>query len=408
MYMQLSQTEKLKQKKLRAKVIVFAITCLASFCFFALFWPLLVKGYESQTGISIKLQPHDGNTQEFQTLLANALRSRTQEPFLKDLIRQVEMQTPLRNQLFIDSQAGQIRKSMSVRTEQLEVGSLQVRLIFRGLGSADERLFLRKFADELSISLVSLAANSPLADDLEIQSVVGVRFRKKLEQIENDLVQLQRDLSGGSEWYSGNSKTEMSSKPFRQAAHSNATLATNGLSALPSASLLDRINQVDFPSLYAQLEELQDFISKEGINSYDHPVALNAISMAPIGGTPHPKQLFILLVMAVAAGLLTAINFDPFAQRGFESLNRLANALRVPIVATLPINQVTAAEALSSGIRYRKIPWANYLVQMASVFLSCFFAVVIGFCLLSAEVRQSFLENPFHGMTHVVWFLLGY
>jgi hypothetical protein len=412
---QIPHSEKLNQKRLRAKVWVFAVTCLASFCLLALAWPLMVRGYESQTSIVVNLLPQEGNAQEFQTLLANALRSKTQEASLNQMLDQVASKTPLRNPVFLEGQLEQIRKSLGIKTDRVDAESLQVRLVFRGLGSRDEQVFLQLFADEVSESLVTMAARSSLGKDLQVHSVAGVRFRKRVRQIESDLVQLQQDLGidGQMACRSPDSGKPFvqSSSPFRQASHSKSSKSSldtdSGGDALESFSS-DRARSVDFDSVYAQLEELKEFVFSEPSDAFQNPVVQIPLTIAPVGGTPHPKQLLLLLVMAVAAGLYTAIHFDPFARRGFDNLAHLTSSLRIPVVATLPNNPLTAAEGVSGDPVYRKTPWGNYIVPAASLFLSCFLSVVIVFCLLHSEIRRSFWENPFHGLTHIIWYVLGY
>lgn len=408
----------LARKKLINKTIAFVITASASVCLFGLFWPFFVKGYESQTKISVGVIGEENVNQEFQTLLAGTLRVITQEPSLERLVQQVSDRMQLRNPLLMDADITNIRRMMSVKTVPVNDDLLQVKLVFRGLGSNDEKLFLQLFADNLAEMLSERSKRSELAGQINIDSVAANRYRKKLENLEQNLAGWNREVTEAKEWLIANvasplrmenpsSVSNGGNSPFRSASHVKGSQTFPEVEIENVTSLLNRLERQDFSEIQAQLEDLKIGLSELGNSAFYGPVDSEPLTVFPVGGIPHPKQLILLVVMALACGSFAAIHYDPFAKQGFESLNHLAKVLRVPIVATIPINQLTQAEALSAGLEYRKVPWVNYLVHLASIFLAGFLAIVLGFCLLNLEIRYSFMENPFHGITHLVWFLMG-
>ena len=149
-----------------------------------------------------------------------------------------------------------------------------------------------------------------------------------------------------------------------------------------------------------------ELVDSEKMTGGARPSAGGRVSSVPINGIPNRGQIMMLGILAAAIGSVVASNYRPFAARGFANVGRLATLLRIPVVATLPI---TAGSALTDLHNQRfGLPWANWFVHGAKAVLFGLLLLVVGFCLINQEVRQAFLENPFHGFAKMVWVFVGY
>lgn len=130
----------------------------------------------------------------------------------------------------------------------------------------------------------------------------------------------------------------------------------------------------------------------------------------PVGAIPPKAHLWLLTLAACAIAGIVAAAYQPFASRGFDDVDSVSQRLRVPVVAALDNRHI--ADESTGGIppsdhASGDLPQANNMVKACEWILFAGLMLVIGFCLANGEIRDSFMQNPFHGFARIVWVLQG-
>jgi len=131
----------------------------------------------------------------------------------------------------------------------------------------------------------------------------------------------------------------------------------------------------------------------------------------PVGAIPPKPHLWLLTLAACAIAGIVAASYQPFASRGFDDVDSVAQRLKTPVVASLD-NRHIADESTGSiapnDDAAVDLPQANNMVKACEWILFAGLMLVIGFCLANADIRNSFMQNPFHGFARIVWVLRGH
>ena len=396
------ENARLDRERMLRHLAAFVISACASFVLLSLVWPLTVQGFRSSTGLAVRIGSDAGAQQEFQSLLATAIHVRVTDECLDNLLTQVRKQASLKNQSLISNDFKSIRQSLSFRaTPGTTPDTMQVELAMRGIGGPDEQAFIQSLSNELGKSLLQVAAGSDIQSVLAIESEGSALRRQRVAQVDQLVSQLENDWDKVCGSVSGLVAEKPNSSPFQAVSHASKNPAQHALTDVEQV-----LATLDLASLREQWNELKSILDSEKMTGGARPSAGGRVSSVPINGIPNRGQIMMLGILAAAIGSVVASNYRPFAARGFASVGRLTALLRIPVVATLP---TTAGSALTDLDNQRiGLPWANWFVHGAKAVLFGLLLLVVGFCLINQEVRQAFLENPFHGFAKMVWVFVGY
>lgn len=386
---------KLKRLKYQRKFCAFGITTAAAFMLMMFGWSWTIKGHQSDTRIPIRLVGAQASTPEFQSLLANAVRTRTTDAYLNQILGSVKEEVPVQSRV-LQSNLDELRKALFVKVLNDDQSSrLNIQLSLVGRGSRDEQLFLSRFTITLSETLAELALQAPQNVQFVVENSRSLRDHERLEQFEASLVQLQRQLDNANEICRnvllGNDRS-----PFRNASHSSRA------GELSIHDIQQTLSEIDLDYLRNSIAELRSSLSSP-TGSAPGEFEIRSVSI----GCPQPKQLWILLVLSTAAGLFIANHFQPFANRGFSGIAAVANALKVPVVATLPNNRLRQTETVADLENDRKVPWANRIAHYATAIVIGFGLLTTGFSWIDSDVRESLFNNPVDGLARILDYFRG-
>ncbi len=397
------ENTRLYRERMLRHLTAFVVSACASFVLLSLIWPLTVKGFRSSTYLAVRVGSAAGAQQEFQSLLATAIRVRVTDECLNNLLAQVRRQSTLKNQALVSNDFETIRQSLSFRAlPGTTPDTMRVDLAIRGIGGPDEHAFIQLLSSELASSMVQVAEGSDIQSELAIESEGSAQQRQNVAQLDRLVSQLEDNLAIVRGSLANLPANKPNSSPFQSVSHSS-----NDPSRLIPLDVEQALTNIDVSSLRTQWNELKSNLDSEISNVGAIPPAGGRLSSVPIDGVPSRSQIMMLAILAAAMGSVVAFNYRPFAARGFANVGRLTALLRIPVVATLPATAMSITSA-SMETNSPGVPWANWVVQGAKAVLFGLLLLVIGFCLVNQEVRRAFLENPFHGFTKMVWVFVGY
>ena len=131
----------------------------------------------------------------------------------------------------------------------------------------------------------------------------------------------------------------------------------------------------------------------------------------PVGAIPPKPHLWLLMLAACGIAGIVVASYQPFASKGFEDVDSVSRKLKIPVVASLD-NSHLADESTGAlapaGDTATELPQANNMVKACEWILFAGLMLVIGFCLANADIRDSFMQNPFYGFARIMWVLRGH
>jgi hypothetical protein len=385
---------KLTRIKYQRKLISFVITTATAFSLSLFCWSWTIKEYQTNAEIPIRLSGEEGVKQDFQTLLANAIRAKIIDSKLDEVLQLTKDQAPIESQI-LSGDLESIRKALLVQVlSGEEPEQIKVQLTLLGRGSRDEQVFLGNFASELSQSLDQL---SSLVSDrtFQVENAQWIKDRNAIERLEQSLAFLEKRIDGACQLCQSSSPSPQPG-PFRTASHSQRTTVPK------MTEVHQALAEIDLTCLHQTLADLKASMeSRLNSNFYASEVRSSSV------GCPQPKQLWILFIIASASGIFVANHFQPFAETGFGSLGAVSKLLRVPVIATLPNNVTHQADAGRPAADGRKLPWANRCTHGATIVLLTWSVFIIGFCCMDQEIRGSLFRNPVDGIARILWYFKG-
>ncbi len=385
----------LSTQRMLRKGAAFVVAAVAALCLLSIGWSLTTTGYLSKATIPVRLSEQPGIRLEFNTLLANAIRTYLSIPLVAEAVDQIQQQSGLTSPV-LKQNAGLIRQAMRVQaTRASEPDLYHIEISLTGKGSPDERRLVQILTDQLSNGVANLISESGLDDQLCVELLFASRYREHLEKLNLLVVKAEQHSRSAGE--SLQNKILDGNQPFRSASYGSR-------SPEPGADTIQRQLDHDFAALRLEIDSLKQEISRGAGLSKSNADGLAVTT--PVG-SPHPKQFLILLILAAATGLYFATHFQPFAGHQFTDVASLSKRLGMTIVATIPINQGIETGSRLEQPQRRKLPWANKVVQLLGVFLIAFGTIAVGLCLINDEIRLEMLRNPLDGLTRMIRYLVG-
>jgi hypothetical protein len=378
----------LRRESHRRKLLAFLVVTLATFSAMIIGWSWSIRGYQTKAEIVIQQTSQELDWQAFQGVLADVFRTRVSDSILRENLKATRVSVPVQSGV-LTGDLDELRKSLLFET-RVDDDRLRIEFTVLGRGSTDEQIFLKNFTADFASTL----NQSSMRDKFVVQNTQFARYHQVVDELEESIAQLERgiqeinQLCGLAE--------EDSSGLFRVVSHRKGmTDAKNS----DLSRLKGKVADLDFEFLRSSSKELKGLLNHLGSGSEPY-----ALPQARPVGTPQPKQLLVLLLLAGAFGVLVGTHFQPFAKQGFANLADVSNKLKIPVVVALPINQRKRNEAVPESFAGRKLPWANRLTRIATGWLLAVFILVAGFCFVSEEIRQTLFRNPVDGLARAFWF----
>ncbi len=198
--------------------------------------------------------------------------------------------------------------------------------------------------------------------------------------------------------------------PFRNASFSKKTPTqydrlNSALDSIDTISLKSKI--VEIKQAFVEQNELQSkqLESMKLASSKRKPafVVRNVTESRsrPAGGSPSGLMVLSIAVLSLLVGSVVAWGYMPLQDdSGFESADQVSAALNLPVLGSL--ERRTVVEEGDEDL-----PLSNLVVQLARIVLLCILVIIAVGLIVSPSIRSSFVENPFHGLSQIIWNLLG-
>lgn len=371
--------------EIHKRFIAFATTCLAVFLTICLIWPLSVTGFRSVAGINVR-SSGKLKSKELEEILAAAVQQEIRKEKLDQIIEQIESSGTIQSKHIEYHDVAYITKAMRIGVDTKDDG-YQMRVVLDGEGGPDERQLIdilsQRVARRISIEQGGLFAGTAAEQAKQAQWA--------LDQIESELATAKQQFGRESR---GNGES-----PFQYASSSRIVEGAPAESEIAST-----LEAIDLHSLRNILNQIENG-SGEVVNPTDGiaVVSLTKSATLPISGVPSPGSLIALLGLSGFVGVVVAWHFNPFANTGFRTTNQIEQQLGIPIIATLSGDTPVANAKLDIETN-----WANALVRFSGLVLLGITTIIVGFMLISPEVRDAFWQNPFFGCARIVRIFVGY
>lgn len=454
----------------RRKLLTFVTVACTLFILLSLFWPMSTSVWRSQSEIAFSLTERPNSDKDFSHVLREIVDRHTSPAGIEQLIVRHGL-TPANQAQDSTQLAASVRDGLNVRLLQdVEEGrSIKLMIGLEGDPSPNKNFFVNALATSLARDFMMspiatlMPADSPDFDEFDsleqrrqelqnratdlIAQIEGnfsgaesdwqnndtgddlldpgslVGTDSKRDQMESELQQLQLKRSrlvGDDPWsldlasmddqisekraqiaaLANNSQTSQSS-PFRNASFRSGK-SGSGVSASTTTSLRDAVNQL--ASITSEATMAAKTAGRGPAFSID---SVHGKSVEPVGAIPSSRHLFLLMLAAGGIAGIVTFAYQPFAMKGFESVQNVSKQLKVPVVATLRKEQ-SQDHGVSGEDSGDELPRANRLVTGCEWILFGVLMLVIGFCLVNADIRNSFFQNPFYGFARIFWVLRGH
>ena len=389
-------TIELAHEKAERKFFAFVMTFAACFVLLALLWPLSVKGFRTQASVSVVVGESDSAKQQFQDTFVKFIRSRTDDTALSRLMEAVEQNCRLESPALRGSDFEKIRESLSVNAIPISSSDgFRLDFAYDGNGSEDERYVVQLLADDLATALIGTAGQTT-----NHESMVG-RLNWLVSQAESDMAVVRSKMQHLTESAGSGAR---SSSPFRNASHRSSS--NTNVSEIPElADIQSSLAAIDMRALRTTVAELRETKTTAGSNKGSGK-SVSRLETTPIGGVPRTSHVVFISLLSLLVGSVVASNFQAFSPQGFEDTSTVASRLKVPVLASIPSRSSVADSNSSSG--GQALPVANRVGWFAKAVLLCVIGLTIFVCCLNPEIRQAFLQNPFHGFSRLVWLFVGH
>jgi hypothetical protein len=390
----------LSREQFRQKIFAFVITACSSFVLLALFWPISVQGFSSNTRVMIEVGDSESAQKQSHKILTETIRKHASSERLTQLIDRVRTKTGLFNDKLADLDLDSVRQSLSVKVVPTKsMNRVQLEFAYHGNGTADERAMVRLLADDLTSSLLNSMQRPGIGMASMATGNATRQLRKEISDLEGMVSQIKSDLTVVRE--SVSELVQRDASPFHNASHTSAAPAT-----------LEEINQsidsIDMESVRIGLTELKSKAGQSDLFAQSNHLPVPCrIKTEPIGGVPRKTDLIWIGMFAIALGSVIAVNYRPFDGRGFENVSHVASILKIPVLTALPKNVESVSFDNDETLQSKSTHWANQVVVFARLLLFGLIVLVIGFCLVNESVRTAFLANPLHGFARMVWMFSG-
>jgi hypothetical protein len=454
----------------RRKQAAFLIVAVATFFCLSLIWPLSTKSWRSESEISLSLTKRKDSAVEFKTLLNQVVERHTSLESITRTLDQNGMGIDAQ-EITTAEIAEKVRQRLKIvlLDKNLDPDHMRVRVALDGAATEKENYFVNMMAttiakDFMISPLAGIIPTDPVPSaDIEALQLrhaeIEARANELLAQIETNLrdaatemadatpgslasemvdsssnrdeiadrladLKSQRDrianASGNSilelsaidqqieevQLELENSDSDESKGPFHMASHTLNRVAVGESLTFELRSLHDTIG--DLANVAAEACTYAETAT------YARPAfAIESVRgrpAVPVGAIPRVRELFYLLLASTLFATIVSISYQPFASRGFESVDQIGEKLKLPIIATLEsrneFEDVTGPGIPAESIK-EEAPGSNQVVSFCKWILFCSLMLTIGFCLVNADIREAFFVSPFHGFAEIAWTLKG-
>lgn len=366
-----------RTKRLR-RWMAFATTAFTSFLILSFLWPLSVTNFRSLTVINASTHPALVDDTALEVLVSSVKLESTPER-IDTLISQTAETTPIRSDAFEYRDFEAITKAIHVGVERHQDGTTKFVLSYDGAGLSDEQQFLALLTQRIGkrLTSASLSAEGQIVTTLPAEKLDRAVWIAN--QIERDLEEVANRVQNGS---------------------SSFHLASSNQAGDPPSRLAASIKSIETNSLKTILSDLRGNTENGKASPLISIHQMSDVSTDAVGSSPGWYASIALILISMGVATVISMNFDPAGERGFESIDNLAQQIGLPIVATLPESED------HQKITQRR--WANQVVEISTLTLLALLIVVIGFMLIDTTVRESFFYHPYDGLARIVRIFAGY
>ncbi len=464
------QTKMLSSLGRRRKRTAFLIVAMATFFCLSMIWPLSTKSWRSESEISLSLTKRKGSAVEFKTLLNEVVKRHTSLESITRSLDQNGMGIDAQ-EITTAEIAEKVRQRLKVvlLDRNFDPDQMRVRVALDGAATEKENYFVNMLAttiakDFMTSPLAGIIPTDPVpAADIEALQIrhaeIEARANELLAQIETNLRDAATQMADAtpgsldSEMVdSSNDRDEIEGRLAELKSQRDRIANASGNSILELTAIDQQIEDVRLELEESDSENpkgpfymASHTLNKVAVNqsvTYElnslHDtigelanIAAEACSFAetatharpaftiesvrgrpavPVGAIPRFREMFYLLLASTLFATIVSLSYQPFASRGFESVEQIEKKLKLPIIATLEsrneFEDVTGPGIPAESIK-ADAPGSNQVVNLCKWILFCSLMLTIGFCLVNKEIREAFFVSPFHGFAQIVWTLKG-
>lgn len=403
----------LRSASWRRRTEALVVTSLATFLCGMLIWPLGTRGFDSECRVSITLNSTPQDHQLFHQRLRSVLNQQLGDARVQRAVDLALESQPVSNSALRTSNIDWIREKISVGLRQQNPDQYQLRLLFTGNGRPEELRLI-----ELLSAEVVRAMRQRSTDALPIASIAD--RDQRFEQMEWLLTSIEDALSvahrQASELAQPTPTLEMelqeSESMFRNVGHIREVQPT-------AERLCQTIDGIDVATLRQLMKEVKGdspTTQPAAVAATDaqtnRAAAITGIEAAsarqyPVGAIPGTLQIICFGLLALGVGSVVAVNVQPFAEHGFENAQQIAESLGVPVIGKLASHGEHSEAADARDASGQSLPIANRLTLMGGTLVFSILLIAVGFSLIDPEIREGFIQNPFHGFARIVWIFTG-
>ncbi len=447
--------------------MAFLVVAAATFFCLSLIWPMSTKSWRSESEIALQLTARKDSATEFKKLLGEVVKRHTSPESIARTLEHNGIAIE-GSDIAVSEIANKVHRRLNVSLfdKNMDPDLVNIRVGLEGYATEEENYFVNVLATTIAKDFMT----SPLAGILptelapvedieslqqrhaEIETRANAllsQIQSNLQQSANEMVQSQQDVpllgdstesladlqnrlrelalqrqriesSGGSVMLElaaidqqiddvqrrVNAAGEESSGPFHMASHTLNRVATGeGL-------------QVNFDSLRSTISDLAN-VTAEACTAAETAArtrpaftisSVRGRAPVPVGAIPSTRELLFLMLASTVFATIVSLAYQPFSQRGFETVDQIGKKLKLPVIATLE-SRNEFEDITGPGIPVEpvkaEVPGSNQVVNVCKWILFCSLMLTIGFCLVNADIRDAFMVSPFHGFAEIVWTLKG-
>ena len=467
---EIPQTKMLTRLSGRRRRWAFVIVAAATLFCLCLIWPLSTKSWRSESEIALSLTKRKDSMVEFKALLEQVVGRHTSVESITRTLDQNGMGIDAQEITTVEI-AEKVRERLKVVLDDKNVDpdELRVRVALDGAATEKENYFVNMLAttiakDFMTSPLAGIIPSEPVpASDIEAlqrrHTEIEARANQLLAQIESNLRNAANEMAQATpgaldiETQSSSEereKIEMKLADLRRQRERIAASAGDSILELSAIDQQIEDAEVEFDSLDSVASSGPFQMASHTLNrvaageSLSHElrslhdtigdlanVAAEACTIAetssrlspaftiesvrgrpavPVGAIPRPRELLYLVLASTLFATIVSLSYQPFANRGFESVEQIGKKLKLPIIATLEsrneFEDVTGPGIPAESVK-AETPGSNQVVSLCKWILFCSLMLTIGFCLVNADIREAFAVSPFHGFAQIVWTLKG-
>jgi len=462
------QSKLLSKLSRRRKQFAFLVVAAATFFCLSMIWPLSTRSWRSESEISLQLTQREDSGVEFKKLLTEVVKRHTSVDSIARALDQNGIEVDGAN-VSSDQLALELQQRLNVVLfdQNFDPDDVSVRVGLEGEATEKDNFFVNMLATTIAKDFMT----SPLAgilptDPLPAEDINSIRIRRTeieyratelLAQIQTNLTDSANDLvQSGDEGLlllddtSSNQSDQLTAELKDLISQRQRIALSEGDSTLELSAIDQQIDEVQrkidgntsddgpfhmashtlnkvstgnnlkntFASLRETISDLANVTAEactaaEAASRTQPAFTISSVqgrAPVPVGAIPSGRELLFLTLASCVFATIVSLAYQPFAQRGFESVDDIGKKLKLPVIATLE-SRNEFEEVTGTGIPAESVkadtPGSNQVVNVCKWILFCGLMLTIGFCLVNSEIMDAFMVSPFHGFAQIVWTLKG-